>query len=856
MSATQRDGSTRMSGPATGAIPIPARTRRARSQARARTGVLQGVAGVAYVVLGLAIATAMAWPIYATPRLAILAAVAAVPAVGIPLLVAWRRWPVWSGPLLELAAYLVLVVPLAVPSGLRSPLAAATGLRDGITGVVLGWKQLLTLETPLGDYQAVLVPFLVVALAGTAAATGFAISAGARAAAAVPIVLLMSVFGIAFGSSGGGASVTLLGVRIDSAREVGLGLLAVAISLGWLVLRARMARRAALAQARADAGVVSAARSPLGPVLRRRLLAALLLIGALVAGLVVAPVLTGVTPRSTLRTGVEPMLVVRAQTSPLGQYRGHFDTAAFDEPLFRISGATSGIDRVRLAVLDTWDGTDFTVGSGDAGRFTRLPGGVAASGSQTVHVTAEKGLDGIWMPLPDGVRSAPVFTGPRAAALADGFYLDRTSDAGIQIAAAGASGRGLRAGDGYTVEVAPSTRHDLGDPSSSSLLDLQAYPQLAGWLKAQAQPRSASGFEELVARLRERGYLTHSLDDGDEAKAWIDALQKSGSYTFQPAYAGHSTARIEGLFQQLLDQQNRVGAGGDPKLLVAGIGDDEQFASATALLARAVGYDSRVVLGVRMTALQGSGVPACTSGACASGDLAAWVEVRAPGAADWTSVDAEPQYSRLPTLITTGQQLPENATVPEQPKVATVQPPTSQHDDTRGTKHDQGAQAAWLGVLLAVLRVVGLALGAIVLVLLPAIVLAVAKRMRRGARRSARVPEVAVVGAWAELVDAWTDGGLDAGRGTRRDQAHRIGSDDAARLAVLADDAVFAEHPPTRQVADDAWRLADAELARRAEILGGWRRLRAAVSPTSFVRAAGLRPPRLRLPSRRAKESR
>jgi hypothetical protein len=463
-------------------------------------------------------------------------------------------------------------------------------------------------------------------------------------------------------------------------------------------------------------------------------------------------------------------------------------------------------------------------------------------------VTVDKGLSGIWMPLPAGIASAPQFTGPRAAALADGFYLDRDSGAGIEIASTGSGARGLRAGDGYTIAAPATTSAPLGGPGATSRLDLHAYPQLAGWIKAQGQPDSASGFQELVTRLRDRGYLTHSLDADTASTDWIGALKKSSSYQFQAAYAGHSAAREEALFQQLLDQQNRVGPKADKDLLVAGVGDDEQFATAVALLARAEGYDSRVVVGVRMTTLAGSGVAAC-SGSCTGGQLAAWAEVRSPGAAAWTTVDAEPQYAKLPTLVTTGQELPKNATVPEQPKVGTVQPPTAQHDDNSGAKPVKSAFPAWLGTVLAVLRIVGIVIGALLLVLLPAIVLAIAKRARRGSRRRAPVPEVAVVGAWAELVDVWTDGGVDPGPGTRRDQAVAIGSPAASRLAVLADHAVFGEHPPTRESADEAWSLVESELGRRATMLGRWRRLRAAASPTSFWRSLGL--PWARIPAPR-----
>ncbi|TPW76756.1 transglutaminase domain-containing protein [Schumannella sp. 10F1B-5-1] len=818
--------------------------RRRRRRAESRADLLQRAVAIVFVLAGLAVATALAWPIFATPRLLWIAGVAGVVGAGIPLLVTARRWSWFAGVGLVALAFAVLVVPLAVPSGLASPSAALSALRDGVAGVVLGWKQLLTLETPLGEYQAVLVPFLLVALVGTATATALAISPGARAVAAVPVVLLMALFGIAFGDTAGGAGIELLGTRVGAVREMLLGLVALALALAWLVVRARLTRRAALSRARVDAGVVGRTRSPIGALVRRRLLVVALLVVALVGGVAATPALSGVTPRSTLRTGAEPQLVLRDQSTPLAQYRGSFTADAFDEPLFTVSGAGAAggaTDRIRLAVLDDWNGDEFRVG--DERRFTRLPGGTPAAGAVPVTITIERGLSGVWMPLPDGVQSAPSFSGPRATALADGFYLDRDSGAGIEIAGSdaggsgsAAAGRGLRAGDAYTVEVAPAPAAELGDPGRSSLIDTASYPQLTTWLKAQKQPRSAAGYLELVNRLRVRGYLTHALDDDAAAEKWIAALSEQGSYSFQPAYAGHSASRVEALFKQLVDQQDSVGETADSRLLVAALGDDEQFATAAALLARALGYESRVVVGARLQPIEGSGVGACDD-ACQGADLAAWVEVRSPGAADWTVVDAEPQFSQLPTVVTTGRQLPQNATVPEQPQVDSVRPPTDQHDESRSSPPRRDDAGGVLGALLPVLRVVGLGLAAVLLVLLAPLVLLVAKRVRRRGRRRAAVPEVAVVGAWAELVDAWADGGVDAGPGTRRDQAERIDSPAASRLAVLADHAVFAEHPPTGQSVAEAWRLVDAELDRRTRTLRWRHRLRAAVTPVSFLRA-------------------
>lgn len=810
----------------------PARRRRVVVSA----GWTERALAVGYVLSALALSTAMTWPLYETARLALIAVVAGLAGSGIALVARLRSWTRWRTVAVLAAAYVVAVVPLAVPSAMRSPWAVLGGLRDGITGLVVGWKQLITLEPPLGEYQSVLVPFFALALLGTALASALALSPSRRSGLAVPVVLLGGAFGIAFGTTDPGTPATIAGVRIEAPREVLLGVLLVAISIVWLLLRSRLKRRAALAKATSTTAVVRATRATSQLTVRRRVLGVVMVAGALIVGVACVPAFADVTPRTTLRSGVEPLLVIRDVSTPLGSYRAAFESDRFDAPLFTVSGDLDGIDRVGLASLDSWNGQRFSVAGGaDATRFTRLPGGSAPAAANGVQIDIEQGYSGIWMPLPGGVQSAPQFSGPRAEELADAFYIDRESGSGVQIAGAGAS-RGLRAGDGYRVQVVAGATVALGAPGATRQLDLQQYPQLQAWLKAQAQPRTAAGLTELIHRLRDRGYLSHSLEDDDAAASWIAALAASAPYTFQSSYAGHSAARIETLFQQLVDQQNRVGADAPAALMVSGIGDDEQFATAAALVARAVGYDSRVVVGVRLQADPASGVPACET-ECTGANLAAWIEVRPPGGAQWTTMDAEPQYRSQPVVISLGQELPKNPTVPEQAQVDTAQPPVAQRDDQKGTPTVRSARAEWLDVLLPILRGAGLAAATVLLLLLPVLVVLIAKRLRRHARRSAPVPEVAVVGAWEELADTWTDLGSTIPVGTRAQRAAASGSPRALQLAAVVDGAVFAEHPPTRELVDRAWELSDGEVDDLLRTAPRWRRLAAALTPASFLRS-------------------
>lgn len=792
---------------------------------------------VAYVVVGVAVAAAFAWPIYETPRVAVIAAVAAIVGVGLVVLGRRLRWRFWRVGLLAVAAFVLLVVPLAVPSGFGGLDRFARALRDGVLGVVLGWKQLITLSLPLGDYQAVLVPFLVVVLAGTVLALSVIVRAGRWAGAAVPIVIGMSVFGIAFGSASTGAALPIGQFLLPAPREVLLGVVLVVASLAWLIGRSRFARLESLALAQGSTAGVRQAPQSFWRSARRRILAAILLVAALVGGLAIAPLASGISPRQALRDGIDPLVVLRDQPSPLAAYRSWFAGDAYDSELFTVGGDTSSLDRIRIATLDTYSGDLFEVGS--ATRFSRLPRTTPTGPSSQLTITIGDGFDGPWVPVPTGISAAPTFTGSRADILADGFYIGESDATAIDTALAADGAYGLRPGDTYTVFGVPV---DTGDALASatggdSLIPVDAYPALVDWVEAQEVPRTGAGLADLVQRLTDRGYLSHSLTDGASATGWISDLSKRAAYAFQPSYAGHSTARVEELFTQLNDQQQRAGADADDALLVSAIGDDEQFATAAALLGRYFGFDSRVVVGVRLAAAGAEPpVEPCVDGVCTGANVTAWAEVLTP-TGTWAPLDSSPQFSVAPTTIAVGEQLPENPTVPDQTNTEVVTPPAAQRDDSDGADAPPTALPGWLEVLLPILGKVGMGSLLLVLLLLPAAVLFFAKAFRRRSRRDAPVPEVSIVGAWDELVDTYVDNGVELTRNrTRASIAAEIGRPAAVSLATVVDRAVFAENPPGRDASDAAWQLVDEERAVLTRASTRMERIRAGLNPASFLR--------------------
>lgn len=818
-----------------------------------RIEVARAAWGVGYVVVGAALATAIAWPVYASSRMILVAAAGTVLGAGIALASRLLRWGPWLTALAAALAYVVAVPLVAIPTALTSPGELLRGVRDGVLGVAIGWKQLLTLKLPLGDYQAVLVPFFVVVFVGVLAATLLVSGRGRWAPLAVPVVVAMAAFGVVFGPASVSSPIQLGPYRLSAPREILLGVALLLVSFLWLAVRARMARARALRVARSSAVRQSAA--PAAAAVRRGALAAGVVLVALGVGFAAAPA-AGQASRSVLRQGVDPMVVVQKQLSPLAAYRSWFDAANFDAPLFTVDHS-SGVSRIRLAVLDSYDGQDFTVG--DTTRFTRLPRTQPdAQAASTLTVTIDSGYRGIWVPVPPRVDAAPTFSGPRAGALENAFYLGADDATAINVLPGPGGSQGLRAGDTYTVPgkaPVPAGSFDE-DKGGSPLVSAKEYPALAAWVALQSVPRTGAGVTELVQRLRQRGYLTHGLIDDANAQKWMDALRQRSDYSFQSSYSGHSVARIEQLFNQLTTQQKSAGAGADAAALVAAPGDDEQFSVAAALVARYLGFPSRVVLGVRLGgAGKDSGVAPCTR-VCTGANMSAWVQVQAEDRA-WVTLDTTPQFQNRPVDIKRSEQLPQNPTVPDQPHSKSVDPPPAQ-----GDKHSPAAPVAQPGAdliaaLLPILRAVGIGALIVLLVLLPALTLALVKAARRRSRRGAASAEVRMVGAWEELVDAYLDHGIPIpSHGTRAECATAIGRPGAMALAALVDRAVFARHAPVEAAGDESWRRVDEERAALGNGLSVWRRLAAALNPASLVRRAPRLLPRSDWIARRKEGSR
>ncbi|TFD87771.1 transglutaminase domain-containing protein [Cryobacterium serini] len=796
-----------------------------------------------FIVAMLLVAVWAAWPIYQATSYLIMAAGAILTGVALAWLGARRGWSWFTVLLTVLGAYLVLGVPLAVPTALTGIDGVLGGLLDLVTATVFSWKELVTIQLPVGSYQSLLAPAFLLFLGGTTVALSLAWRAGRLVALAVPLIFGVQLFGLVFGSSAVSVPLTVAGVSVPAPRESLIGLAALLLAFGFLAWRTHLARSAALDLAARTTGVRRTAGG-LGGRVRRAILAGgvlVLAIGITLGGL---SAVAATPTREVLRSSIDPAVELREYVSPLSQYRSYFSAEQYDAELFTVAGTAvdDGTDsRVRLAVLSYYDGEVFRVVNPADGEtdqttaFARVPHsrGISAESATTQFDIA--GYSGVWMPGA-GALSSIRFAGDRAADLSDGFFYNAGTASGIQLKA-------LDSGDRYTIvseqQADTTDLAGLTRPAGSTIDETLIPQSLVDWVDAQALTQDGAGLAELVTRLRERGYLSHALTV-PAAASWTADL---GDYQFAPSLSGHSVARIDALFTALLEKQNSTTATENSQL-VAGIGDDEQFAVATALLARYLGFESRVVLGFTLGAADAadSGVPGdCLAGICSGQNLAAWVEVGS-GDSIWVTVDATPQFQNPLSPIDDTTRDPqyntevivEGATEQRAPEAN----PTS-GEDQQEQDSVTGPDLAWL---FAALKIGGISLATLLAISTPFLVILGAKFKRRRDRARATDVSARFAGGWDEYIDAAVDRGLaDQGSMTRVETASHYQSVGGAQLATMADRAVFGETSPLAAESDAFWALVTAERAGLAASGTRRQRLRAAISLRSFSRLADAR---------------
>jgi len=696
------------------------------------------------------------------------------------------------GALLTLAVaivgYFVVGPAVAVPSQtIAGVVPTLQSLSSLAIGTVYGWADLLTLSTPVGApaYIAV-VPFAaswIVALISTLLATRW-LARRPRAAWRFAIALLPALALYLTGILMGTAEAYQAGVR---------GAVFAVLLLVWLGWR------------RPVGGV---AASAVGSLRTRKIVGTAVIVAIAVvagggAGFWFSP---AKDQRFVLRDEIEPPFDPLDYPSPLAGFR-HFTKQVTDEELFTVTGLEPG-DRIRMATLDSYTGKLWNVTGADAsvggsgsyelvGRNLPPAPLVTPVAHDEVEVTIS-GFSDVWIPGVGYPRDFALTGGP-SAQLSDELRYNASTGSMVLTT-------GLQEGDSYLIDPVTQEQPSIDElaevpVASVELPPVQSVPD-AVTAKAQEWAGTATSPAEQLEAIRQvlvtQGFLSHGRAS-DSA----------------PSRAGHGADRMSELLER-------------PQM----VGDEEQYASLFALMARSLGYPARVVMGFAPEVPEAGGSVTVTGD-----DVTAWVEVAFDGVG-WVAFEPTPDETDIPQ-----DQVPKPQSEP-QPQVR--QPPRTENEpedlltpvELEQQEDDEDdlpfALPGWVyGIGISVL-----ALAAIVFVPLLVIAGLKARRMRK---RRTGTPADQAAGAWEELADRYSELGYQVPPkltrsmlATRLEQQFPASEQQAPpRLRVLAsqaDELVFSDREPDAAEADAVWThalgavdVARASASGRTRLLSRYR---------------------------------
>lgn len=739
----------------------------------------------------LGISTISFWPVFATPQFITAVGAAILAGTVIAVLGARLGWSSLTVSLATIGVFALIGVPLAVPAkSLLGVLPSLDGLIDLFSGVALGWKQLLTISLPVGDYQALLVPPFALVLVITVIVVTIALRTSFGEVAAIGPGIIY-VVGLAFGPE---ASIWPLQVTISLAASILLYL----IWCRWY--RRRASIRVLATKATTEDGEPLETVADGGFVGVRTLArAGIVFAVAVVAGIGMTTALPPAGEREVLRSSMVQPFDPRAHASPLSGFRSYLKSPQSDRLLLTVGGLAPG-SLIRLATLDSYDGIVFSVDSerigSSSGVFARIPYRIDQSsvmGETVVINVSIAGYSGVWVPTIGELVSVE-FGGSRATELRDGFYYNDAGSTGALLAP-------LAPGDQY--QLTTVIPHQPAEGAVSSLEPntepLPPLPDLPDGL-ASTLDRYVSGVEGAGARLQAmldglatEGYVSHGVADSE-----------------RPSRSGHSSDRISELFTA-----------------AQMIGDEEQYAVAAALMARELGFPARVVVGFAPEIAEG------VTTEIVGADISAWIEV-ATNRFGWVAINPTPPVREIP------EEAPEEPATVTQPQ-APVQPPEIDPDvrdeqaPPEAVQDEPEATNPLLQILGRVLVVLGWVAVAVAIVLAPFLTIVAAKWRRRRLRRKAPTPLERITGGWQEFHDAALDHGYSPGAApTRIEVAQAVGGTQPYVLAAVVDRVVFAPGEPKDADADQLWRSIDELRFGLGADRTRWERVKALVSLRSL----------------------
>ena len=509
--------------------------------------------------------------------------------------------------------------------------------------------------------------------------------------------------------------------------------------------------------------------------------AAILLVAATVIGGLAGPFLpyAKAHDRDTIRQHVTPPFDISALASPLAAYR-KFVVREKTAPQLTVAGLPEG-QRLRVAVMDNYDGDVWGLAGaadGGSGTYERIGATIPDTSSDTTAVTVTvQGLTGQYVPV-GGEVHAITFAGSHATDLAEGLRFGRSTGTALDSDT-------LAAGDSYTVDT--HLGPVLGPKSVGPMVATD------GSIVQPAVPALPETDKGELDKLEADAMATSPIAKAKTLQTFLltGSFTHGGSGALQ-ASPGHSLGRLLPMLAQA------------PATLK---GDDEQYAALMALAARSEGLPARVAVGFV------SRGPSATT--YTGADYKAWAEIDFAGIG-WVPFDATP--TNPPTANTQPNPKPQEI----HPEVPPLVPPRAAAaaqlaDSAAGAKGVKKPTIKKMrGTASTVFIHLGEAVGVLVILALPLLLIVAFKLIRRRRRRKAADPTARFIGGWQEVLDRARDCGLGIPQpATRREIAGALPeAAQAVTLADGADAATFGFQQPGEADATTFWRgVSDAYAA-------------------------------------------
>ncbi|KAA9106622.1 transglutaminase domain-containing protein [Microbacterium rhizomatis] len=722
------------------------------------------------------------WPTFGGPGYLFAALGALALGVAIAWLGARFRWGILIVAALTVATYFVFGGALALPhTAIAGVIPSLDTLQQLGLGVVTSWKRLLTTVAPVAASDGhLIVPFLLTLVAAVVTAS-LALRLRSAGWALIPAAAYLGLQ-IALGTP-------------QPAVPIIQGVVFAIAGVVWLAVRQAWS---------SSSGAVSLGgedSASTGMAVRRVVAGGAILAVAATAGFAAAAIAAPAAPRYVLRDAVIPPFDIKQYASPMQGYRGYVRDDA-STTLFTVSGLPVGA-RVRIATMDAYDGTVYNVsdeGAGSSSAFTPVRASMSAGATGTpATVRVDIGdYDGVWMPEVGAVTNV-TFDGARADDLRRSAHYNESTETGVVTST-------LQTGDGYTMSAVLPTV-----PSDTSLANSRFAP-----VRMPKQEGVPQEFADIAAKA-----VADANTPIEQARALEQMLSKGGFFSHGLegevlSRAGHGAARITTLL-------------GSTQM----VGDDEQYATAMALLAGELGMPARVVMGFYPAEDQAQNPVFDATG----DNLHAWVEVAFEGAG-WVPFDPTPPKDQIPTDQTTKPR------ADPKPQVLQPPPPEQQPADLPPTVPDERAtddpSPLDLGLLLMWIAIGGGILLLLALLAAPFIVIGAVKAARRRRRRAAERAADQISGGWDELRDRAVDYGTPVRLGATHAEdaaiiATAFGEPRVTTLARRADVDVFGPAEPTASDVDEFWRQVDEIVDGIGERATFRRRLAARLSLRSLL---------------------